>query len=491
MITQKTSNYAEKFQKGEPVGFLLYYLSKEKDIFVSSLLKKILAREGKAYLHDTVITVLKELLINAVKANSKRYYFLNNKYDITDTKDYSTGMESFKSYITTEKEKIEPKLRDSNLKVEFYIKKQNDNIKIYIRNNTPLLPEEEKRINERIEQSKKYNDFSEIYEQLADDLEGEGLGLLLTMLFLRNSGIGENALTFASNDKLTQTVLTIPHSIKPLSVRNKISKRILDEVEDLPSFPDHVNYLLELCADHDAPMSEITDGVAVDPALSSAVLKLANSAGFISRQKVDTIDSAVKKIGIKNLSAILTASSAKSILDNRYSLYQKIWSHSNKVAFYAKEIGMLTGRSRILDQLYLGGMLHDLGKIVLLASTDVLGEWIENISDNRAMQSSTVLEEISVGLSHAEIGAQIAKKWKLPDYVHESIQRHHQPLSARPAHMDVVFIIYLANELCKIDEGRQNYFYLENDILKLFKLDDQTKFNNFHNTIRSKIVDIF
>jgi len=484
MIAERTSEFASKIEKGETVGFSFYYYNQEKNTFVSSLTKKILERSDKIFLHDTLTSVLKELIINAVKANSKRYFFKSNNLNITDKLQYSLGMNKFKSYIVSEKDKIEEKLKNDNLKVEVYFKKTADGTRIMIRNNTPILPYEMKRIQDRINSVKMSDDFAELYAANRDESEGEGLGLLLTLFFLKNSGMGENSLSIASNDKVTQSIVTIPPVLKPLQITNEIHRQILEQIEEIPSFPENIRALQDLCQLPDANIRDIIGRVTVDPGLTTAVLRLANSAGFISRKKIESVDDAVKIVGMKNLSAIVAASSAKALMDQKYVQYKEIWTHCNRVAFYAREIAAMTGRHKITDKIFLSAMLHDLGKIVLLASSDTLGRWINEIAENREMKSSTIIEEISIGISHSAIGEKISQKWNLPQYVTETIKNHHSPLMTHPEFYDVVFITYLANEMCNIEKGKYTYDHLENDVLKMFALGDKERFEEFHRKIR-------
>lgn len=489
MIAEKTSEMASRIEKGETVGFSFYYYNQSKNKFVTSLLKKVLERNDKVFLHDTVVTVLKELIINAVKANSKRYYFISHNLDMKDISQYEVGMDSFKDYIITEKENIEEKLKHNNLKVEMYFRKTPDGTKIYIRNNTPIHPIEMQRIQERIQNVKKYENFTDLYDVEKDDSEGEGLGLFLALFFLKNSGIGENSLSIASNEKVTQSVVTIPDALKTREFTNEIHSRILSELDELPTFPDNVHVLQELCSQIDADIDDIIERVMLDPGLTTAVLRLSNSAGFISRKKVDSVGDAVKIIGMKNLSAIVTASSAKAIMDGRFSYYREIWEHCNKVGFYAREIAYLQGRHKFTDKVFLSAMLHDLGKIVLLASSDVLGEWVSELANSREMRSSTSIEEVSVGISHSSIGERISKKWNLPDYVTESIRCHHCPLQAKPEYYDIVFIVYLANELVNFEKQKFQFDHLEIDVLKLYGIAELDAFTEFHNKVHDRFLE--
>jgi len=483
MIAMRTSQLATQFDQGETVCLSFHYHNKFNIAFLNSLITKILARNNVVYLRDTVITVLKEIIVNAVKANSKRFFFSLNNLDMSDNEDYSRGMSEFKSFIVARKELIEGELKKSNYRVKIYLKKSESGIAIFVRNNTAMHPEEALRVRERIEKARSYNDFADVYEDLSDDTEGEGLGLLLTILFLRNSGIGEESLRIESQNGVTQTSLLIPGTLRPSAIVNKIQVKIIEEVDELPSFPENILELIRLCKKPDVSMRELSDRIVMDPSLAASVLKLSNSAGFITRKRIDSVHDAVKIIGLKNLNMILVASSARNIMSARYSAFKEIWNHCNRTAFYARQIALQHGYGKLAEHAFLAGLLHDLGKIVLLSTTTKLAEWISDFTRNREIRTSTVLEEIAIGMSHSTIGARIAEKWNLPHYIIESVRHHHSPLSSDAAFRDIVAITYLANKVCGIETARYDYPSIEEEVLTMFGLVDEEKFKAFHDAL--------
>jgi HD-like signal output (HDOD) protein len=485
MIPQKTSDFADKIENGETVGISFHYYNKKNNSFVSSLIKKILVRRNINFLQDTVMTILRELIVNAVKANSKRLYFLSNNWDISNTEQYLRGMENFKDYIITNGENITDELKKTNLKVELYFKKTDSGIKIFVRNNAPILPKELDRIKLRIESAKKYSDFAEVYGDITDVSEGEGLGLTLSMLFLRNSGIGEDSLQIGTDGKITQTTLTIPSVLHPKTITSQIQNKIISEVDSLPALPEHINEIQSLCLNPEIPLKMIAEKISLDPSLSASVLKLANSASFITRNKADSIPDAITVIGLKNLTALLSASSAKSVMDKRFKSYRNIWEHCNKVAFYARCIAEKKRMAKLSDRVFLAGMLHDLGKIVLLTVSPSLDEWLADFAMKREIRTSTIIEEISIGISHSTIGEQISRKWNMPDYVTEAIKYHHAPCLYNGENKQIVSLVYLANEMCDIEQERSLYHYLESDILSMFGLENEAAFIAFHNEIKA------
>jgi putative nucleotidyltransferase with HDIG domain len=162
-----------------------------------------------------------------------------------------------------------------------------------------------------------------------------------------------------------------------------------------------------------------------------------------------------------------------------------IWDHCNKVAFYAREIAFSYRQTSIIESVYMAGLLHDLGKIVLLATDKKLVRKIASIVKDRKI-TTTTMEEISIGISHSAIGALIAQKWNFPESLVEAIKFHHAPYNAATKYSDVVNIIYLANMMIGIEDRRYNYYYIDEAMLERYDLLDINKFNTYHERLKNK-----
>ncbi|MCL2154924.1 MAG: HDOD domain-containing protein [Leptospirales bacterium] len=489
MNITKTSELTEQILKGEPVKLTFHYNTKEINRFLNSLFIKILSHSDMLYLSGTIENVLREMIVNAVKANTKRIFFKKNNLDIIDPEHYEQGMSAFKNYMIETMDILPDELKENGYKVEFVLKKDTDGFKAIVRNNAGLLPSEQERINQRINKSKEYNDFSDLYSDIADDQEGEGLGIPLTMMFLKNSGIGDKSFSIISDGKITQSSFLIPFKTQPLAIKRALEVKIVNSVNDLPTFPEYITEIQRLCETKDASINVISEKISLDPSLAASVLKLANSAGFITSKKIESISEAVKIIGLKNLNSILLASSAKKIMDENLSNFQAIWDHCNRVAFYARELASKFGLNKISEMVFLASILHDLGKIVFLSINEDMTKQIETLSVNRHMRTSTALEEATLGISHSTIGKMIAEKWNFHDYIKETIAYHHSPLLASEKNIDIVFITYLANSLCMIEERKFDFYYLEEEVLKRYGLESEEKFNELHESIKTKFIN--
>ncbi|MCP4132961.1 MAG: HDOD domain-containing protein [bacterium] len=479
----KTSS---KFHAGEAVKFAFKFPSEAVLRSINALLARILSAHDIVFLLDSLTTILRELVFNAIKANAKRVYFKNLDLNIDDPVSYEKGMKGFKEKIAEDIYLFKKDLKESDHTIRITIQKEEDSIQLKISNNAPLLPAELKSIEQRKTLALQCEDFNEVFDMEEEETEGAGMGILLIILLLKNTGIGVDSFKIEPGENKTTALITIPLRVKPGEVTSGIKDIIVKQVYGLPTFPAHIAELQRMCGRPDADIDRIAEKVTHDPSLASGVLKISNSAGFSSSKKIENIHDAIMVIGLKNLNAILISTGARKMLDTRFSSFEHIWDHCNKTAFYARQIALRYKLTAELENAFLAGLLHDLGKIVLLSTHLAMASWISDIVKNRKIRTSTVMEELSLGISHSSIGKLIAEKWNFPDYLLGAIEFHHSPLAVDDAQRDLVFVVYLANMLCGIDAGNYSFYYIEEEVLERFSLLDEEEFNKFHGTIKKK-----
>ena len=215
--------------------------------------------------------------------------------------------------------------------------------------------------------------------------------------------------------------------------------------------------IMEMCNKPDASLQKIGEKIKNDPSLTADILKLANSAGFVATRKVDTINEALIRIGLKNLKNILIVASSKTILEKRFKKFEAIWTHCFKTAFYAKLIANTLKIPATEDQAFICGLLHDMGKIVLLSVDLDLTNKIAEIVAQHRIRTTTVIEEISIGISHSAIGRLIAEKWNFTEFLIQGIAYHHSPLLAKNEYKNIVYTTYLANLFCGVETKKYEY----------------------------------
>lgn len=483
LVYDQISDYApllKDFNEGNPVTIRFAYPSRKTLKSVNSLVAQILSSRDRIFLLESLVTIMRECIFNATKANAKRLFFETEKYDITDPQRYEKLMNDFKARVLMQFESLSDPLQMSNYRADFTIIATTDAIRIDITNNVPLLPEERERIAQRITAAAKFKDFTEVYDELYDDTEGAGLGIILTQLILRNMGITKNGFVITSSENATLARLTIPNVLRPIDISTKLRNQIITQVNGLPTFPQTTLELIEMCGHPEIPISKIADRIRTDAALTADLLKLANSAGFAARGRAENINDAIVRIGIKNLKFMLIAASSRTILEQRFKKFESIWQHCFQTAFYARNIARELKLSSIEDQVFICGLLHDMGKIVLLTVDLTMTNLIADIVEQHRIRTTTVIEEISIGISHSSIGKLLADKWNFSDFLIQGIEFHHSPNLASAQHAPIVFITYLANLFCGIEKRKYEYSFADSIVLEKLGITGEEQLQAIH-----------
>jgi len=467
------------YANGEPVTIRFAFPEKDTLLSINSLTAQILSKRDRIFLLESVITIIRECVFNAVKANAKRVYFEREGTVITNPAEYERLISAFKEKIMMNFPDMQSPLAMSVYRAEFTITGKSDGITISVTNNVPLLAPEKQRINERIANANKYNDFTEVYDEMYDDTEGAGLGIILTILILKNSGI-TNAFSINADDKNTTATVTIPDTLRPHELSTKVKAQIIEQISVLPTMPHTTVELINMCDNPNTQISKMSSKITSDPSLTADILKLANSAGFFASRKIDNINEALVRIGLKNLKFMLIATSSKTILEKRYKKFESIWNHCIKTAFYARTLAQQLGLRGVDDQAFICGLLHDIGKIVLLSvDLDITNKIAEIVQQHR-IRTTTVIEEISIGISHSTIGKLIAEKWNFADFMIEGIEFHHTPHQSKPENRQVTYITYLANLLCGVESKKYEYLYADSIVLESLGIHDENELTVLH-----------
>ncbi|HPY03222.1 MAG TPA: HDOD domain-containing protein, partial [Spirochaetota bacterium] len=479
-LNGKNISTLEKFNQGESVSLRFAFPDKIVLSSINGFMSRILAANDILFLQEAMITILRESILNAVKANAKRVFFEKNNADMNKVLEYNSLMRQFKEKVVGDMAAIESDLKSSSYYAEFRIQKTEEGIKTRIVNNSPLHAKEEERIKQRMESAKHIKDFSEAYDKLYDETEGAGLGIILTMLLLKNSGIPQSNYSISADECKTEISLIVPFKTKSDETLMAVKEDIINEIHLLPSIPTFINELLVLCDDPDSSISQMSNKVKGDPALSADILKLANSAGFAPNKKIETINEALTRIGLSNFKYILLAATTKRIMDQRYKKFEQIWQHSLKVAFYSRLITQNFKLSSLTEQIFISALLHDLGKLVLLAVDNDLTIKIADFVKSHGIRTTTILEEISIGISHSSIGKLISEKWNFAEFITQAIAFHHSPLLCDEKFSDIINIVYLANIFCGIEDRKYDYYFIEPNILQKYNLSDESKCIELH-----------
>ncbi len=459
-----------------PLYIKIFDLSEKNETLIKEALYRFLKLLDRMYLKNTIYTIIKESLVNAVKANIKRHIFFYKGYDINNDDDYSKIISNFKNDMLENIDKYIQRLREENRYVMLKLYYKNNMIYIEIMNNSPITKIEEERINSRIEKSKQIENMADLFTSGYDNTEGAGMGLGMIMLLLKNEGLGTDAFSIKSDKDLTVARYSLPIDVKKEQTSYKIARKMLDEIDSLPTFDTTVVHIQKLIQSPDSNINMISEEVQKDISLTSNILKLANSAAFGLSYKIEDVEQAIQIIGLRELNNMLYSIGTKRIMENRYKAFEEVWETSTESAFLCSKLAKLKGINREKsNRLSIAGLLHDIGRVIFLSIAEDTVRSVIKIAGMRNESPDLVLEEAVIGVSHNTIGGLIAKKWKFPDSIQKSIEYHHNPyLIDNEEYKDMVYGVYLADRMIEFNQGMENTEQIYKPCLAYYNLDRTT-----------------
>jgi len=236
--------------------------------------------------------------------------------------------------------------------------------------------------------------------------------------------------------------------VNPQAPDNKLRNRVIENLKELPTLPTVVAQLMMTLNEPTSSARDLERLIANDQAIAARLLKLANSAFYGLPGKVTSLSRAITLLGFNTVrSMVLTIGVVDKFSGQsggRYFDRGEFWEHSLSTAMASKLLGSKDS-SFSSEEAHLGGLLHDIGKVIMDSQTP--GQF------QRAMRqvSENGMEELDaevkfVGLGHDEIGSLAAEQWRFPEFLKTVIEYHHRPDDA-PAHNDIVNLVALANTI--------------------------------------------
>ena len=464
-------------QSGLPLTITTYTLPKEIEVYIEQVIDSFLTQMDQINLKDYIVYCVQELVTNAKKANTKRVYFMERGLDINKQNDYEIGMQKFKEETLSNIDYYLQLQKQKGLFIKVMLQIKRNTIYIEIRNNSMATKTEQIRIQDKMARSRQYDTMDEALSSILDESEGAGLGLIILVLMLKRIGLDDECFSIMITDDCTIASIQIPLEQTTLENISILSEEIVENINSLPQFPENITFIQKLIADPNADMQIIAKQISIDPALTADLLKIVNSAQYMLSKKVDNIFEAVKMVGIKGITNLLYSYGTQKILGDDTTEKKRLWEHSYKTAFYAYNLAKnYKDDKNILDDVYVGGILHDMGKIIFSNVHPKLLEKIKKISTKKNLPAS-IFENLSSGMNHAEIGAMIAEKWNFPDGLVMAIRYHHDPEAVPIEDKDIIDAVYLANMFCEYENGNVDFDQLQTSSLNNYGLQSKEKFD--------------
>jgi len=249
---------------------------------------------------------------------------------------------------------------------------------------------------------------------------------------------------------------------KPLVLKDLLSRDF-----SLPICPEVFVRLTAVITDESKTVSDLSQVLLSDPALTAQVLRISNSAYFGVSRQIHSIEEAVFRIGFKGVwtvAAVIKAQEAcRGAAGEWTDFNENLWQHSTKTAAFAYAL------SKRLNPLYVdvyftAGLLHDIGKLIL---NQLAPSYASICSNGLSGGYDLVWHEMELfGTHHAKLGAELLTHWDLPEVIVELVSFHHEP----PAKDDSLRlsrrILTVANEMAHAAELSQTISTIDTSVME-------------------------
>lgn len=229
-------------------------------------------------------------------------------------------------------------------------------------------------------------------------------------------------------------------------MKEKIDE-ILKDVNKLPVISAVVTKVLQMVQNPDVNIQELATEISKDPAITTSVIKLSNSAYYRASKPVRTVSEALMTLGTKTVKEIILLTAAKGVLKKDLPGYQieadQIWLQSLVVAELASRIAAHKKIQKPKDLVFTSGLLCNIGKLVLSQFFQSLLFKIKN-EVQEAEDPFYEIERKYLGYTHMEISEIVLKNWNFPPELVDVVAHYNNPDQAKvdPILVSLVHIAY-------------------------------------------------
>ncbi|HUU85208.1 MAG TPA: HDOD domain-containing protein [Phycisphaerae bacterium] len=227
--------------------------------------------------------------------------------------------------------------------------------------------------------------------------------------------------------------------------------RALAVISDIATLPEVTVKIIGIVEDPNSTARDLHQVIKTDPALSAKVLKVVNSAFYGLPGQVASVDRAIVLLGMSAVKNIAVAASIARLfksgkMSEQFSA-RDLWRHSVAVGVAARLIAKASGQPAGLDEVFLAGLIHDIGILVQRqAFADQLSDVIARCSAGEGDFGN--LEVAIIGADHQAFGDGLTTKWKFPRHLRAAVGFHHYPEKLSAELRKLGSTVCLADVIC-------------------------------------------
>ena len=244
-----------------------------------------------------------------------------------------------------------------------------------------------------------------------------------------------------------------------------VAKKIAEQTVELSTLPEITMRIVQVVQDPRSTAHDLHKIVANDPALSSRILRVVNSAFYNLTGQIGSIDRAIMLLGLNAVKNIAIAASLSKMFKTATQCDdlngKDLWTHSVAVGAANKLLTSAMGLS-LPDEAFLAGLIHDIGLVaVMQTGGDNLIEIVQRVKSGIPFCQA---ENAVLNTNHQEIGKALATRWKFPRSFQYVTGYHHQPTELAPENRLLAVVTHVSDILCSEKGLGQTLTVSDNEI---------------------------
>jgi len=261
--------------------------------------------------------------------------------------------------------------------------------------------------------------------------------------------------------------------------KSKAKDLIFNRIAVLPTLPQIVHKIITLVEEEDTSAKELGALIANDQAITTRLLKVANSAYYGFMLQIETLQKAVVVLGYEEVKSLamgiavfhsLRQTNQKAGLDP-----EQFWLHSLGSALIGQDISRRF-HADSPGAAFTASLLHDVGKLVISSALPEEYGGVFTLAQSQNTDLSDAEREV-LGFDHTEAGVWVCEKWKLPPVLTVPIHCHHRVLESTKELLRMTAIVHSADSLCNKSlighSGADAHKPVQEAALSVLRIDDE------------------
>jgi HD-like signal output (HDOD) protein len=243
---------------------------------------------------------------------------------------------------------------------------------------------------------------------------------------------------------------------KEKSETDKLVASAIADLGEIATLPEVTVRIIQIVENPKSTARDLHEVIRNDPALSSRLLKVVNSAFYGLPGQIANIDRAIVLLGLSAVKNIAIAASMTHLFNAGGAVEGfsglEVWRHSIAVGVATRLLSASQGRPTV-EEGFLAGLIHDLG---LLIERQVFGRKLAEVIRRNADERGNFcdLERDIIGADHQAFGMALGQKWRFPMNLCMAIGYHHKPMDLAPVNRELATLVHVADTVaCRCGIG--------------------------------------